>query len=107
MSTTGRGGGGGGEEEEEEHDSRHQRVQFPSELSKKEKRKKEKKKKRVCSLGRRLRGFLSPFYLLACQVRIIVGDSGFCFCVPCHGYDVSRLLLSPLFVASLHHWFGR
>ena len=45
---------------------------------------------------------LYPLYLLACQVRITVGDSGLCFCVCVTSFGCS---LSP-FLWILHRRFG-
>ena len=35
---------------------------------------------------------LCTFYLVACQVRVTVGSSGLCCCIPCYSCDVSQEL---------------
>ena len=40
---------------------------------------------------------LYTFYLLTCQVRVTVGDSGLCCYVPCCSCDICRAPLIPLF----------
>ena len=42
-------------------------------------------------------GFIRTLYLLACQVRVTVGDSGLCCCVCVTSFE---RLLTPLFVYS-------